>query len=128
MAHGLPLEGERAGERRAIDFSARDAVTCALGDRVGSLGEAVERSPYRFALVLSAGGVLLGRVSSRALRDEPEKTAEAVMSPGPKTYRPNVDLSELLASLTERDLSAAILTDPEGQLLGVVARSTLEGR
>jgi rhodanese-related sulfurtransferase len=126
MCRGLPLEGERASERRAIDFADHDVVTCGLDDEVGSLRERVEHSPYRFTLVLAGNGVLLGRVPHDALAGEPTLRAEQVMRPGPKTYRPNEAPDKLAGSLRERDLTAAILTDPEGRLLGVVARGELE--
>jgi len=86
----------------------------------------VERSPYRFALVLGPDDVVLGRVPHDALSRDPALRAEQVMHAGPKTYRPNEAPDKLLESLRERRLTAAILTDPDGRLLGVVARSELE--
>jgi hypothetical protein len=126
MARGLPMEGERAGERRAIHFATMDVVTGSLTDTVGSLRDRVRRSPRIFALVIGAGGAVLGRVGSAALDGDPERSAEQAMSSGPKTYRPHLAPGELLDSLRERELTTAILTDPEGRLLGVVARDALE--
>lgn len=126
MARGLPMEGERAGERRAIHFATMDVVTCSLTDTVGSLRERVQCSPQIFALVIGPGGAVLGRVGSAELGGDPELVAEQAMSPGPKTYRAHLARDELLESLRERELATAILTDPEGRLLGVVPREALE--
>src|ERR1039457_3428896 len=118
MARALPLDEYRATERRAIDFSNQEAVTCGLRDTVGTLRPRVADSPYGFALVLDDDGVLLG--------GDQEALAEEVMEPGPSTNRPDASLAKLLAKLQERELTTAILTDPEGRLLGVVRRADLE--
>ena len=44
------------------DYARDDVVTCALDDAVGGVGRRIESSPYPFGLVLSGGGVLLGRL------------------------------------------------------------------
>jgi CBS domain-containing protein len=104
-----------------------DAVTCALTDRVGEVHERVNESPYGFALVISAGGCLLGRLRASALEKcDPSSTAEAVMESGPSTVRPDSELAALVKRLHERDLLFAVVTDPEGRLAGVVRRSAAE--
>ncbi len=126
MARGLPLAGEKAGAPRAIDLARRDVVTCALADRVGALRERVAQSPFGFAFVLTEGGVLLGRLRKAALEDDPDTRAEEVMEPGPSTTRPDTAPDKLLAKLRNADLTTAVLTDPEGVLLGHVRRADLE--
>jgi rhodanese-related sulfurtransferase len=126
MARGLELEGERAGEPRALDFAGPPVVTCRLGDRVGDVRGEVEGSAYRFALVVGEDQVLLGRLRGGVLGGDPGAIAGEVMEPGPSTNRPNTAPEKLLEKLRNRDLKLAILTDPEGRLLGVVRRSELE--
>ena len=125
MARGLPLEGEKAAESRAIDLAARDVVTCGLDETMGALRERVARSPYSFAFVVSEDGVLLGRLRRAALEGDPGARAEDVMEPGPSTSRPDTPPAELLAKLDRRQLRTAVLTDPDGRLLGVVRRDDL---
>jgi CBS domain-containing protein len=125
MARGLPLEGEKAGEPRAIDFAARDVVTCSLHETMGALRERVARSPHGFAFVVSGDGVLLGRLRRATLEGDPRARAEDVMEPGPSTSRPDTPPAQLLAKLDRADLSTAVLTDPEGRLLGGVRREDL---
>lgn len=126
MARGLPLEGEKAGEPRAIDFARQDVVICEPDDRVGSLRERVAQSPYAFAFVVSESRVLLGRLRNAALEGDPDARAEHAMDPGPSTTRPDTAPDKLLDKLRQADLTTAVLTDPEGLLLGVVRRSDLE--
>jgi CBS-domain-containing membrane protein len=123
LARGLPTEGEKAAVRRAKDALRDDAVTCAPSDLVRSVRRRVAASPYGFALVMSGEGVLLGRRRRAALEGQPEATAESVMEAGPSTVRPDEELGGLLERLAKQDLRTAVVTTPEGRLLGVVRRS-----
>jgi len=49
------------------------------------------------------------------------------MEPGPSTTRPHTNPGELAAQLVLAGASSAILTPPEGELLGVVRASDLPG-
>ena len=102
-------------------------MTCGLDDPVGEIRKRVESSPYGFALVTTAGGVLLGRLRGSTMRTAPPAaTAESVMEPGPSTVRADTPARDLAERLAERDLNTAIVSTPEGRLLGVVRRSDLE--
>jgi CBS domain-containing protein len=126
-AHGLPVEGEHADLPTAGGVARDDVVTCRLNDPVGPIRELVERSPYGFALVIADGGILLGRLRGSVIRDAPaQATAEAVMEPGPTTVRADTLATDLAQRLTERDSKTAIVSTPEGRLIGVVTRSDLE--
>ena len=101
LARGLPVEGGRASEPRAVDVARRDVVTCSLDTTVGNLRDQVARSPYGFALVLGPDGVLLGRLHKAALQDHPDAHAEDVMQSGPSTTRPDGPPNKLLAKLQQ---------------------------
>src|SRR5437763_7441066 len=78
LARGLPSEGELASQPTAGSCARDDVVTCPLDAPVGSVRGRVAASPYGFALVVSDGGVLLGRLRHTALEGDPEAPAEAV--------------------------------------------------
>ena len=103
-----------------------DVVTCSLTEAVGEVRARVEASHYRLALVVSEGGVLLGRLRCAALEGDPLRTAEEVVEPGPSTVRPDAVPSELAERLRSRDLRTALVTTPEGVLIGIVLREDLE--
>lgn len=103
-------------------------VRCALDDRVGDMRDRIGRSPYGFALVTSSGGVLLGRLRGSALDCDPALRVEEVMEPGPKTFRPHKAAGELADKLSELDLKWAVVTDPDGRLIGVASREDLAGQ
>lgn len=121
-----PIEGRLAQQPTAGKLARDDVVTCALSDQVGGVRERVEASPYPFALVLSRGGVLLGRLRRSMLDCDPGLAAEAVMEPGPSTIRPHRSAAGVARDLAERDLRWAIVTTPDGELIGVVSRAELE--
>jgi len=125
MARGLPMEGAKAGELRGIDFARRDVLTCRLDEPVSAVRRRVETSPYGFAFVTTAEGVLLGRLRRNAFENGDRPAGDA-MEPGPSTSRADTAPGQLLEHLRRQDLATAVLTDPEGRLLGVVTRTDLE--
>jgi Mg/Co/Ni transporter MgtE len=126
-AHGLPIEGEHADLPTVGGVARDDVVTAHLADPVAAIREHVGRSPYGFAFVTTEDRVLLGRLPASVMQDAPAgATAEAVMEPGPSTVRADTLALELAERLAERGLKTAIVSTPEGRLIGVVRRSDLE--
>jgi hypothetical protein len=103
-----------------------DAVTCGLKDRAGEIRAQIEASPYPFALVLGDRRVLLGRVAKSHLECDAEELVEARMDPGPSTVRPHKTARGTAEDLAKRELRWAIVTSPEGELIGVAGRAELE--
>jgi CBS-domain-containing membrane protein len=126
LARGLATEGEKATEPRASHFVRDNAVTCGLNEQIGDVARRVAASPYGFALVVSDGGVLLGRLRQAALDGEPHTVAGDVMEPGPSTVRADTPADALRQRLQSRNLRTAVVTTPEGVLLGIVLSVELE--
>jgi CBS-domain-containing membrane protein len=125
LARGLRREGTKAHERRAFDVARDDVVTAQLDERVGDVRARVEASPYGFGFVVAPHGTLLGRLRKAALEADPDARVEDVLEPGPSTIRADTPLEKLRGRLDERGLKTAVVTDPEGVLLGVVRRQDL---
>lgn len=102
-----------------------DVVRCAPGDRIADVLEAIDRSPYSFALVTDEAGTLLGRVRAGHDGDAQARAGE-VMELDPSTVRPHRSAGGLAQQLAEREVEWAIVTTPEGRLLGVASRADLE--
>ena len=128
LARGLPRDGEKATEQRAADLLRDDVVRCGLSDPIDRIRDQVEASPYGFALVLDEHEVLLGRLRSSALQGDAGKTAEEAMEPGPSTIRADTSVSKLRERLEGGGLSFAIVTTPDGVLMGIVCRADLPSR
>ena len=125
LARGLPREGDKANEARAADYARTDVVTCQPHERIGAVRDRVKASPYSFAFVTGAHGALLGRLRRAALEGDPDTVAEAAMEPGPSTVRADTPPAQLRERLQRRDLTTAVVTDPDGHLLGVVRTAEL---
>jgi len=126
LAHNLPVVGERPEAPIAGRAMRDDAVVCRTTDRISDVRELIERSPYPFALVTSADRTLVGRAPSSALDRDSERRVWDVAEPGPKTFRPHTAADEVAAVLADKDLRWAIVTTPQGRLLGVASREDLE--
>lgn len=127
LARGLPTEGQQADKKRVGALARRDVITTSLGAPVGELADQVRDSPYGFGLVLAEDGTLLGRVRASKLRDaSPSAVAEELLEPGPSTMRPDLTPQEVADRLDKRGFKTAIITTPEGKLIGLVQRNDLE--
>ena len=126
LATGLTTEGEQAQLLRAKDVLRRDVVIARPEQPVGQVAGRVARSPYGFALVVAQDTTLLGRLRKAALDGDPAAQAEQVMEAGPSTVRADRPLAELAERLRSRELRTAVVTAPDGKLLGVVRRSDME--
>jgi CBS domain-containing protein len=126
LAHNLPVEGDTPDFPTAGRLIRDDAPLCRPADRIADVRESIERSPYPFALVTSDDGTLLGRVPSSALDPASERPVWDVAEPGPKTFRPHVAAETVAAVLGDKGLRWAIVTTPEGRILGVASREDLE--
>jgi len=125
MAHGLPMEGTAAERPTVLSFVRDDVATCVIEDRVEAIRQRIDASPYGFALIL-ADRVVLGRVRRSGLDAAPEGgNAELLMEPGPSTTRPHTDAHQLASQLQRSGASTAILTTPDGELIGVVRKADL---
>jgi Mg/Co/Ni transporter MgtE len=125
LAYGLPTEGERANRPRAGRLVRTDVVGCLADEKVGRVRRRVDASPFGFALVVSSSGVVLGRLGRSVLKGDPDALAGAVMDSGPSTVRPDVDPATLARRLRERGIETAIVTTPDGRLVGIVRADDL---
>jgi CBS domain-containing protein len=128
LARALPTEGAGPHPPRVADLLRDDVATADLDERIAHVRPRADASPYGFALVTGRGGVLLGRLRRAALQGDPAATAEEVMEPGPSTIRPDTAPAALARRLREHEFTTAVVTDPDGILLGIVRLVDLDDR
>ena len=129
LAHGLPRDGNTAAVPCAGELVDADPPTCALDTQVADIRHALAATGYGFALAIGAGRIVLGRVRRSALASaDASTTAEDVMESGPSTVRFNTPADELAQRLAERGLWTAVVTTPNGCLVGVFHRADAESR
>jgi CBS domain-containing protein len=106
----------------------RDAPTCALTDLVSEVRERIGAAGWTSCIVVNDRHVVLGRVRSKALESDPDRTVETVMEAGPVTERPGEPLEALVRRMQEKHVSSVIVTKPDGTLIGVLRREDGETR
>lgn len=120
-------EGTSLHETWLGDVADETVPTCGLDDRIGDLRERVDADGRQTCIVVNERGIVLGLLRQKALASPNDKRAEDVMAPGPKTFRPNLRLEDLLESMREHDIKTnSLVTTGEGQLLGVISRADAE--
>jgi len=122
LAGGLPREGVLTGFPRAGDAVRRDVPTCGLAERVGEVAARVAAAGWESCVVVAEDRTVLGILRARALRGDPEASAEAAMEAGPTTFRPSELLAEIALHLTQARVRRVLITTPEGRLIGVLDR------
>jgi CBS domain-containing protein len=126
LAHNLEVEGEDPVPATLGGVMRDDVVRCAPTDRMADVHTSIKASPYPFALMTTDGGTVLGRLPASALDPGSEASVGDIAQPGPKTFRPHHSAANVARQLGEKDLRWAIVTTPEGRLLGVASRADLE--
>jgi Mg/Co/Ni transporter MgtE len=126
LARGLPGEGMRADERTAGSLARHDVATSRVDASTGDVRRAIADSPYGYALVLSRGGLVLGRVRKSALDTLSDTDPiESALEPRPQTIRPHVTEAKLEERFEAYGFRTLVVTRPDGTLIGVVRRDDI---
>jgi rhodanese-related sulfurtransferase len=121
-ALGLPTEGETGDEGRVGQFVDK-AQAVLIGD---TLAEAVAVGEHRFPVpVTSTDGVLLGAVDPSVMDLPPATPVRDVMTPAPRTIRPEGRVDEVVEQLRRDQLDHVFVTAVSGVLLGRVVTDQL---
>ena len=120
-----PREGKAVDEIWIGDVAGADVPTCSLNETIGDIRRRTGDGDT--CVVVDSDGVVLGLLRKKELDSDPKATAEQVMRRGPKTFRPNVTLQELLKSMREREIQTnSLVTTGGGRLLGAISRADAE--
>jgi hypothetical protein len=119
MAAGLPTEGTGAAQPRAGQRARRDVPRSRLDERLGEASARAGAAGWRMSIVVNDHDIVLGLLEGKALDGDPETPVASAMRPGPSTFRAHVTTAELADLLNKRGLHRAIITTPDGELIGV---------
>ena len=124
IAAGLPTEGPGSATPRPGGIARRRVATCSVRDSVGEARRRVSSSDWTRVVVVNHERVVLGLLDEERLShpDANQTTVETVMRVGPTTVRAHDDLKGLIQRMHVRQVSAVLVTNPEGRLLGVLIR------
>jgi hypothetical protein len=123
LAAGLPTDGENSKCPRAGEASRKDAVVCALKDRLGDVRDRARQSGLEVAVAVDAEGIVLGLLRSKELDLDPNLAVDQAMRPGPSTFRPYVSMKEMADHMVEHSLESSPITTSDGKLVGVLFKA-----
>ena len=118
LAAGLSSEGPSAKVLTAGDAVRGGDIVCHFGERLGDSLERIRDAGKDACIVVDDRHVVLGRVRGRALSGDPNAAIEDVMQSGPSTIRADIPLDTAVKTLQDSKVSSALVTDPEGHLIG----------
>ena len=127
LAARLPVEGTRAGVRRAADIARPDVPVCGLSDRVAEIARRVRDEGWPLAVVVNDDRVVLGRLRPGDLDAHSDAAAADLLVPGPRTMRGTRPADEMAAWLDERRVPGVLVTTADGVLVGYVRREDVAG-
>ncbi len=121
VSAGLPTEGTAARIPNVGTVARRDVVTCRLGQPISAVKARMAADPTGPCPVVNDHRVVLGLLRSDVIKADGAKTAEEAMISGPVTFRPNAALEEIDRYLTDHKIGHAVVTTPEGELIGLAS-------
>jgi CBS domain-containing protein len=124
-AHGWPTEGSLT-RRRAAGVARTDATLCRPEEPLGDVQRRVRASGSEFAIVVNEDRVVLGVLETDVPTRGNGARVEEAMTPGPLTLRPNVSLEAAKEHFRQNRLERAIVTNPDGRLIGVLERADVD--
>jgi len=123
LAFELPSEGQDGP--LVGDVYRRGAPTCSPEDSIARVRQ-LFKDGWSWVVVVNAAGTILGRLRQTRLGEDDEALAGDLMELGPSTYRPSVPLAELVPKMKSGGFENALISDPEGRLLGILNRADAE--
>jgi len=124
LAAGLPREGQAASVPLAGDVL-QDVPLCNPDERLGAVRERI--GPHAdICAVVDGNGILLGLLRAKQLKSSRDGVVEEAMIAGPTTVRASEMLDDLVGRMNEHDVTAILVTTPEGRPLGLLRRAEAE--
>ena len=120
LAAGLPIEGSDATIPHVGEHAQRDVPTCQLDEPLHTVRERVRAAGWDTCIVVNQHRIVLGRLGRIALASDDDQTIEQAMSAGASTIRPDAPLITTVERLRAKNLTGALVTTLEGELIGVL--------
>lgn len=121
-AAGLSTDGTKQQPLRVVDAVRADIPTCQPDTPLQEVRTRLRDTEWDVCVVIDCDGGVVGRLRETALEIGDHRPAEEGMEPGPGTLRPDSLLEPLVKRLTQQDISHALVTTAQGELMGVVVR------
>jgi CBS domain-containing protein len=128
VSAGLPVEGAAARIPNLGTVARPDPLTCRLSEQISALKARMKSDPSGPCVVVNDHRIVLGLLRSDTIKANGTKTVEETMISGPVTFRPNVSLEEIDHYLTDHKIAHALVTTPDGELIGLASADEVHRR
>ena len=119
LAAGWEIEGTQARKTRLKQVLQRDVPTCSLREHLEDV-KSRRRPNQDLCVVVNDRNIVLGVIRGECWDANPQARVADVMQPGPRTFRPDLDLKDAQKTLRNSNLDIAIVTTSDGELLGII--------
>ncbi len=98
----------------------RDVPTCGLDEPIHGVRDRVSAAGWDACVVVNDQRVVFGLLREEELAKGSDEPVQAVMRPGPSTFRPHVPIGEMAHYMIDHDLPSAPITTSDGRLVGLL--------
>ena len=94
--------------------------TCGLDEGIGEVRQRVSAAGWDACVVVNEERVVLGLLRGDELAKGDDEPVEAVMRPGPSTFRPHVPIAEMAHYMVHHQLASSPITISDWRLVGLL--------
>jgi Mg/Co/Ni transporter MgtE len=93
---------------------------CGLNERIDEVRKLVSPAGWNACVVVNEEEVVFGLLRDDELASGGHQPVEAVMRPGPSTFRPHVPIQQMADYMVDHDLVSSPITTSDGRLVGLL--------
>ena len=94
--------------------------TCRAHEGIGEVRRRVSAAGWDACVVVNDEHVVFGLLRAEELAKGNDDPVEAVMRPGPSTFRPHVPIAEMAHYMVHHELASSPITTSDGRLVGLL--------
>lgn len=124
LASDLPIEGKLSENRTVGSLAERDPPVCLPTESATEARNRLRKQGHDSCVVVNEARIVLGLLPGDA-SGSGDQNVDAVMEPGPSTFRPHTSADEAADYIIKNKLDLIIVTTSDGRLVGVVRTADL---
>jgi CBS domain-containing protein len=123
----MPVEGHLSHVVTIGQVANPEVPVCEPSETIAGIRKRLRGGHWETCVVVNADRVVLGLLRKDAWEEAAsDMPAEQVMDPAPSTFRPHLTREEMASTMQKKKMKTALVTTPDGKLLGLLRRKDLE--
>jgi CBS domain-containing protein len=121
------VEGHLSHVATIGQLAKKDVPVCQPSEKIAALQARMRGSGWEACVVVNTERIVFGLLRKSAWEEaNADMPVEQVMEPAPSTFRPHATREEMAGYMQKKKLKMALVTTPDGKLLGLLRRADLE--